>query len=226
MEGRDLVQGHEDLRRQAESARRDAAAAEERFAFLARASEVLGAPLHYETTFKRLAEVVVPRLADWYSVDLMDDPDTIQNVAVAHVDPRKVELARELQARYPPDPHAPNGIPQVVRTGRPEIYREIPDAMLEAAATSAEHLELLRDLGLRSALVVPLSARGRTFGALTMVTAESGRIYTESDLTLAKEIGERAGLAIDNARLFEAQARASARLAMLARVGDLLAASL
>jgi GAF domain-containing protein len=199
---------------------------EERFAFLAKATDVLGASLDYETTLQDLGGLIVPRLADWYSVDLMDDPESIRNVAVAHFGPEKVEMARELQRRYPPDPHALTGVPQVVRSGRSELYREIPDSLLEEAAVDAGHLQLIKSLGLRSALVVPLSARGRAFGALTLVTAESGREYTEADLALAEEIGERAGLAIDNARLFDAERRASARLALVSRVSELLAASL
>src|SRR5207302_352073 len=80
-----------------------------------------------------------------------------------------------------------------------------PDALLESAAVDAEHLALIRNLGLRSAIVAPLKARGRTFGALTLVTAESGRRYTQADRVLVEEIGERAGLAVDNPRLLEAQ---------------------
>ena len=218
-----MIEGNEDLLRRVEQARGEAEAAEGRFAFLARASEVLGASLDYETTFNQLAELMVPGLADWCSVDLMDDPDSIRNVAVAHFVPPRVALARELQARYPPDPHSQVGVPQVVRTGRSELYPEIPDALLESAAVDAEHLAMIRNLGLRSAIVAPLKARGRTFGALTLVTAESGRRYMQADRVLVEEIGERAGLAIDNTRLFEAQHRATARIRFdLDRRGDVV----
>jgi serine phosphatase RsbU (regulator of sigma subunit) len=191
-----------DLLRRLEQARRDAEEAQERFSYLARASEVLGASLDYETTLSQLAALIVPGLADWCSVDLAEGQGSIRNVAVAHFDPARVAMARELRDRYPPDQFARVGVPQVVRTGRSELYPEIPASLLEAAAVDAEHLALIRELGLRSAIVVPLRARGRTFGALTLVTAESGRRYTQADLALVEQIGERAGLAIDNARLY------------------------
>src|SRR5919204_459759 len=191
-----------DLLRRLEQARRDAEEAQERFSYLARASEVLGASLDYETTLSELAALIVPGLADWCSVDLAEGQGSIRNVAVAHFDPARVAMARELRDRYPPDQFARVGVPQVVRTGRSELYPEIPASLLEAAAVDAEHLALIRELGLRSAIVVPLRARGRTFGALTLVTAESGRRYTQADLALVEQIGERAGLAIDNARLY------------------------
>jgi GAF domain-containing protein len=226
MEGHDLNEPREDLLGSSDGTRPDAMGAEERLAFLAKASDVLGASLDYETTLNELADLIIPRLADWYSVDLMDDPDSIRNVAVAHFDPEKLELARELQRRYPSDPHATTGLPQVVRTGRSELYTEIPESLIVEAAVDEEHLRLIRALGLRSGIVVPLTARGRTFGTLTLVTAESGRQYTEADVPLVEEIGERAALAIDNARLFEAERRASDRLALLSRVSELLAASL
>jgi PAS domain S-box-containing protein len=173
--------------------------------FLAEASALLSSSLDYEMTFQRLAQLVVPGLADWCSVEMLDG-GAIRTVAVAHVDPAKVELARELQRRYPTDQNASTGVPNVVRTGRSELYEDIPDAMLVAGTRDAEHLRLARELLLRSAVVVPLDVRGQIVGGLTLVWAESGHRYSQEDLPLLEDLGRRAGLAVDNARLYsEAQ---------------------
>jgi serine phosphatase RsbU (regulator of sigma subunit) len=174
----------------------------QRLALLVQATQVLGASLDYEKTLSQLARLAVPNLGDWCAIHLWNGRGAIESVVVAHVDPARVEMARELQRRYPPDPSAPTGIPNVMRTGRAELYREIPDELLQRSARDGQHLDLLRGLGLRSVVIAPLMARGRTLGTLTLVAAASGRRYDEADLHLVEEIGERAGLAIDNARLF------------------------
>src|SRR5207244_4260554 len=122
-------------------------------------------------------------------------------LAVAHVDPEKVAWAWELQRRYPPDPNAPTGAPNVVRTGVSELHEVITDDMLVAAARDEEHLRLARELHLSSAIVVPLVVRGRTFGAITLIRAETDRRYGPADLVVAEDLGRRAGTAIDNAQL-------------------------
>jgi signal transduction histidine kinase len=124
-------------------------------------------------------------------------------LTVEHDDPEKVAWAHELERRYPPEPNAPQGVPQVLRSGRSELYPEISDEMLVAAARDPEHLRLMRKLGIRSGMIVPLVVRGRTLGAITLVTAESGRRYEREDLELAEELARRAALAVDNARLYD-----------------------
>jgi GAF domain-containing protein len=180
----------------------------ERMAFLIRAGDALSSSLDYEIALSELARLVVPTLADWCSVDLMDTPDHIENLVVAHIDPKKVELAREMQRRFPPDPKANTGVANVVRTGKPELFPEITDEMLRTAVADEEQLRIARDLGLVSAMTVPLTARGRTFGSITLVSAESKLHYAARDLELAQEVAGRAALAIDNARLFRAEAQA------------------
>lgn len=179
---------------------------EERQRFLVEASTLLASSLDYETTLASVARLAVPHVADWCAVDILGEDEGIQRLAVAHVDPAKVALAHELQERYPPDPDAPYGVPQALRTREPQIIEEISDSLLEQAARDPEHLRIIRALGLTSFLVVPMVARGRTLGAITFVTAESGRRYTAHDLRLAQDLAQRAALAIDNARLYhEAQ---------------------
>ncbi len=180
--------------------------------FLAEASRVLAASLDHEATLRAVAALAVPRLADWCAVDVLGENGRLERVAVEHRDPVKVALAHEIEARYPADPAAPHGLPHVIRTGRPEMMAGIPDAVLEAAARDPEHLRLIRGLGLRSYIVVPLVARERTLGAISLVHAESGRVHDAADLALAEELARRAAVAIDNARLFAETEESRAQL--------------
>jgi PAS domain S-box-containing protein len=181
--------------------------------FLADSGEILNTSLDYETTASQLARLVVPRLADWCVVHVADEGG-LRQIAIEHADPARVEWAREMQERYPPDADAETGVPNVVRSGRAELYVEITDEMLQQAARDETHLELLRRLGLTSAMIVPLAARDRVFGALTFVS-ESGRRYGEDDLVQAEDLARHAALAMDNARLHHEaqQARRDAELA-------------
>jgi serine phosphatase RsbU (regulator of sigma subunit)/anti-sigma regulatory factor (Ser/Thr protein kinase) len=183
-------------------ARAAAEAAERNASFLAEASALLDASLDHETTLQNVARLIVSRMADWCGVDIVEQNGAFRSVAVAHVDPAKVRFAREVSERYPPDQNADTGVAHVIRTGQAELYADIPPELLEAAARDAEHLELLRRLQFRSGMVVPMVARGRTLGAITIVAAESGRTYDESDLALAEELARRAAMAVDNARLY------------------------
>jgi PAS domain S-box-containing protein len=182
--------------------RGEAQAAERRATFLAEASTLLSSSLDYEKTLEAVAHAAVPWVADWCGVDILGEDGEVRRLAVAHVDPAKVEWARELAERYPYDPDAPNGIPEVLRTGRAELYEEIPDELLAAAAKDEEHLRIMREIGFNSAMVVPLAAHGRAFGAITFVTAESGRRYGPEDLAFAEDLARRAALAVENARLY------------------------
>ena len=174
----------------------------QQLAFIAEASELLVESLDVEPTLQRLASLAVPRIGDWCSIDLATENGGTRNVAVAHADPTRLELAIELQNRYPPDQNAATGAPNVIRTGSPEIYPAIPEELLAEAAVDEEHLRLIRELGMVSAMVVPLAARDRVLGALTLVSAESDHRYTDEDLRLAQELARHAALAIDNANLY------------------------
>jgi PAS domain S-box-containing protein len=177
--------------------------AEEVLRFLAEAGEVLSSSLDYRDTLSRVARLAVPGLADWCAVDVLAEDGTLERLAVAHQDPEKVALAHELRRRYPPDPDAPQGALQVLRSGQPEFYPEISNDMLLAGARDAEHLRLMRGLGFTSVIIVPLVARGQTLGVITLVTAESGRRYKQADFELAEDLARRAAVAVDNARLYQ-----------------------
>jgi PAS domain S-box-containing protein len=176
---------------------------EEALRFLAEAGEVLSSSLDYRDTLSRVARLAVPGLADWCAVDVLAEDGTLERLAVAHQDPEKVALAHELRRHYPPDPDAPQGALQVLRSGQPEFYPEISNDMLLAAARDAEHLRLMRGLGFTSVIIVPLVARGQTLGVITLVTAESGRRYEQADFELAEDLARRAAVAVDNARLYQ-----------------------
>ncbi|HEY3763885.1 MAG TPA: SpoIIE family protein phosphatase [Gaiellales bacterium] len=172
-----------------------------RLELLARTSDVLGESLDFHAALGDLAHVIVPHLADWCAVDVVEANGS-HSISVAHSDPAKVELARELVRRYPPDPDDAVGA-SVVRRGGDDVDAGMPAAFLERAARDDEHRAILRGLGMRSVIVVPLTARGRTHGTLTLVAAESGRMYGDDDLAFATELARRAATAIDTARLYQ-----------------------
>ncbi|MBE9148270.1 GAF domain-containing protein [Coleofasciculus sp. LEGE 07092] len=178
-----------------------------RAAFLAETSTVLASSLDYETTLVVVAQLAIPYIADWCAVDILDkDNQILRRVAIAHADPAKVELAWELNRRYPDDLKTSMGLPKILRTGQSAIAPKISDAHLNLVAQNSEHLEILRSLGLTSCIIVPLLARERILGAMTFATAESGRHYGAVDRALVEDLARRAALAIDNAQLYsEAQ---------------------
>ena len=173
-----------------------------RLRFLADASGLLLSSLDYETTLRTLADAVVPAIADWCTVDIVTADDQVRRLAVAHVDPAKVALAQQINERYPLDRSAPGGLAAVLRTGELAHIPEITDEMFDAAVSDEELRQTLRDLGLRSSLIVPLVARGRILGALSLVMAESGRRYGPDEVALVQELARLAAVAVDNAELF------------------------
>ena len=193
-----------------------ATAAADRLAFLAEASVVLSSSLDYRTVLAAVAGLVVPRLADWCAIQLVED-DRLETVALTHFDPGKAAWAAEMGERYPTDMTAPTGAPNVIRNGVSELYADIPPELIEAAAVDEEHLQILRELGICSGLVVPLTGRTGTFGALTLIHAESGRHYTDEDVTFAEDLARRAALAVETAHAFREQ---SGRLAEVTRVAE------
>jgi PAS domain S-box-containing protein len=173
-----------------------------RMEFLARASQVLASSLDYQQTLRNVAGLAVPQIADWCGVDLFSEDGAREPVAVAHSDPEKLEMAERLRAFEPDELDPEQGLGRVRRTGESELYSEIPDELLVQAAVDSEHLALLRAVGMRAVLIVPMKVRSHVIGALTMVSAESGRSFDRGDLEFAEQIAERAALAVENARLY------------------------
>jgi PAS domain S-box-containing protein len=179
---------------------------------LADAAQQLSSSLDVNRRLANVAQMAVPLLADWCAVDLLTDDNQIQRVAVYHIDPAKIQFAHELSRRYPVNINNPTGVPLVLRTGQSEFTPVVANDQLLAAATTEEARQLIRDLALSSIIIVPLVAHGRTLGALSLVWAESGRHYSKADLALAEELGRRAGLAVDNARLYDQTQQLNAEL--------------
>jgi PAS domain S-box-containing protein len=181
-----------------------------RRSFLATATEQLLEASDYRDALGRIAELAVPRMADWVGASLSEPGSRrVEQLAVGHADPARSELARALAQRFPIDPDAPSGVAKVMRTGRSEFYPEIPADLLDHNARDDEHRRSLRALDLRSVMVVPLRGKGPVFGTISFVLAGSHRRYTQRDLELAEDLARRAGLIIERRRLEEEAERAN-----------------
>jgi PAS domain S-box-containing protein len=176
---------------------------EEAQRFLLDAGAQLSVSLDWRAGLQAVSKLAVRRIADWCAVHVREPDGSIATLAVEHADPAKQVFAKELQDRYPPDPASERGAAAVISSGKAQLIAEIPDDALVAAARDEIHEQLLRQLGLRSFLCVPITARGNTLGAITFVTDESGRRFTETDLLTAEELALRAAAVIENAQLYE-----------------------
>jgi PAS domain S-box-containing protein len=173
--------------------------------FLADSSALLGASLDPAEVLGQVATLAVPEVADWVAVHMPGDSG-IELVALAHPDPEQVKRAVELDRQMPTRYDAPRGVANVLRTGQSELYPDVPQLQPETEDEQAR-VEQVRAFRMRSALVVPMTARGRTpLGTLTLATDQSGRRFDEQDLELAEELARRCGTAVDNARLFAERA--------------------
>lgn len=185
---------------------------QERRTFLTEATEILASSLNYSETLANLAKIVTPKIADWCAIDEVTEDGSIKRIVVSHVDPEKIKLAYELEKKYPSDPNAPHGVYEVIRTRKPELLHIIPKELIVAAARDEEHLKLALDLGLKSAIIMPLNSRDKIYGVITLVLAESGRLFDEKDMEFAKELARRATMAIENAKLYKASQDINAAL--------------
>jgi signal transduction histidine kinase/ActR/RegA family two-component response regulator len=210
----------------------EAAAAERRSRFLAEAGMRLDAVLEYRARLALVAQLAVPDLADYCILDEVAENGALHRIAVNSADPGQPASARELQRRWPLDPQAPAGAGHVLRIGRSQIWPDpesgsggapahLPTGRRQRIlAPDPEHRELLQQLGIRSVMIVPLLARGRTLAVMALLAARSGRHYGTEDLALAEDFARRAAIALDNARLYhevqDATRRKDEFLAMLA----------
>jgi PAS domain S-box-containing protein len=174
--------------------------------FVAQASAELASLRDYQTTLDKIAHLAVPEFADWCMVDVLDDSGALERVAVAHADPQREHLARDLHRRFPPDPSriAGAGPLNILRTGQPERVPEITAELLKQAVAHSDYLSALRELGVHSYIGVPLAVRGKILGVITFVTGESQRRYSRRDLELAEDLARRAAVAVENAMLLRA----------------------
>lgn len=205
-------QAKDDLLAARDRALAEAKAAQRRVTFLAEASAVLATSLDYETTLSTIAQLAVPVLGDWCFVDVIADDGTLRRLAVACADPGLSAIAVELRRDYPPLKGGLLGVARVMKSGRSRIWNNIDDATLVGVARDADHLRLLRTIGLTAAMSVPLQSNGQTFGVISFSVTQPGRSFGPEELLLAEDLVRRAALAIDNARLYrEAQEAVRAR---------------
>jgi signal transduction histidine kinase len=197
--------------------------AERTLRYLARASDALSESLDYESTIKALADLLVPELADWCSISVLEG-NAIRIMAVAHPDPAKVQMVLDLDARYPADPQGISRTATVIRTGQSELIADITDEMVDRSMPDPEHRRAFRQLNFASVITVPLRHGDRVSGAMSLVaTRDSGRRFTEADIALAEELARRAAIAVEHAHLYHQaiEARQSAELANDAKVAFL-----
>jgi signal transduction histidine kinase len=192
----------------AELARREALEHAARMRFLDQASSILASSLDYETTVAAAAQLAVPRFADWCSVDVLVEGE-IKQLAASHIDTPGLQHMSEVRASHNLDPNAPTGLAQVIRTGETQFVPEVTDAYLTAQARSPAHLEAIRELNIRSVMLVPMIARGHIIGALSMVRTADAQPFDEHSLALARDLARRAAVAIDNAELYHAAVAAN-----------------
>jgi PAS domain S-box-containing protein len=178
---------------------------------LAEAGRLLAASFDYQTTLAEVGKLVVPKFADWCSVVLVDAEGLVRSCEIVHSDPAKHELKQEYRHLHAVRADDGIGLMRVYRSGKPELHGELSDEHLLLGTRNEEERRVLRQLGFRSVMIVPLKARGRILGAMTFAMAEAARRYGDADLRLALELGERVALAIDNARLFEEASEAGRR---------------
>jgi PAS domain S-box-containing protein len=178
---------------------------------LAQAGRELASSLDFEQTLQRVARLAVPVLGDWCRVAIRGTGNTLDQVAIAHADPAKVALARDLAQRHPMRTTGRTGAARVIRSGEPLLITEITDEVL--ADASPQQIRLVREVGMRSVMIVPLAVPGREpFGTLTLAMAESGRRFADEDLVVAEELGRLAAAAVENARLYSERSRIASML--------------
>jgi PAS domain S-box-containing protein len=180
-----------------------------RTAFVAQMAETLPTYLDYRKTLKAIAALAVPAIADWCALDVVQDDDEVERLAVVNADPARTRVAREIALRYE-DPTLPYSARHVIRTATPVLIPQITDEMITAASHGdQQRIDAIRSLGLISYLCVPIMVNGQAFGALALATAESGRRYADGDLRFAEDLAWRIGLAMENARSYEELQRAN-----------------
>jgi predicted ATPase/signal transduction histidine kinase len=191
------------------AARRAAESAQARSAFLAEAGVLLAESLDYEQVLARVARLIVRSLADWCEFDIIEDHE-IRRRAGAHADPARGSLLLELARRFPPAWDSAHPQVEILRSGKPLLLPDVTDEFLRQHTVDAAHVRLVRDLGFTSSVMVPLKARDRVLGVITLASATPQRRFGATDLELAEELARSAAMAIDNALLYREARRAIA----------------
>jgi PAS domain S-box-containing protein len=175
----------------------------EMMSFLNTVSKELASSLDYEVTIQKLSQLVVPKMADWFTIEALTPEGKFEQISISHVNPEQVRWAKLWRKQNPVHQDDPNGVAKVISTKQSEIYPEITTEMMRTVSKNKKQQELIEQLGICSSMIVPLIARGYAFGAISFILSkESGRHYEAQDLLLAEEFAHRAALALDNAKLY------------------------
>jgi two-component sensor histidine kinase len=172
----------------------------QRFGFVAETGELLTSTLNYQTVIESLGRQAVSGLADWCTVDMFGMGNEVHRAIVAHRDPESQILVDRLYP-FAPDPRGSHPVALVLYSGQPEIA-EKEDIEALMVNLQDEEREIVAELGISSYLIIPLIARGKILGAMTLVSRDPARPYTARDLPMAQDLAYRAALAVDNARLY------------------------
>lgn len=171
--------------------------------FLNKAGEELASTLDYNQTITKIEELIVPRLADWFSIELVNDQGDLELISIKHKDPSMIEFALELRELYPADKSGNTGTYNVLRTGKAELYEEIPDEIIKKTSKDEKHYQILKKIGFNSVMIIPLKLHGKTIGTINFIsTKESGKRFTENDLEIAEDFARKVAYAVLNARLY------------------------
>lgn len=172
--------------------------------FLVAASRALDSSLDFDRTARTIVETAVPELAELCVLDFVRGDGWLGSSVVGAADPASGARLEEIRRRIPLDPQGDHPVAQVLRAGRPMVWRDLTSAtVVSEVAQNEEHRRLIEDARYRSAAVAPLVARGTTLGAISFLHLSTDLRYDERDLQLLGELAERAALALDNARLYE-----------------------
>lgn len=185
------------------AARSKAEAVLERLQFLSEATNIISSSLDYQQILKNVAQLLVPKVSDWCSIDLLEDNNTLNNTVIEHKDNKKIFTLKEIQKKYPPDPKSKIGIYEVIRSGHPLIYSTLNPEIIKNLSQNEEHFSLQTSLKICSLIIVPLKGREKTFGVMSLMNSSSNRYFNSEDLLLAEEIAQKVSLAIDNSLLYE-----------------------
>jgi PAS domain S-box-containing protein len=199
------------LYRDEQKARAEAEAAHQRTRFLSESTAILNSTLDYDDILRQIAHLAVPEFADWCCVDLKGpEYDFREPVALVHINPAKLEMAREARRNYPPGPD--DGAREVIRTGEPRLVEDVSEEFLRARARDEQHLEFQRRMQIESLMVVPMAVRERTLGAITFVSSSPHDLFDDKDLDTAEELASRAAMAVERAELHRKTRRAHERV--------------
>lgn len=176
---------------------------EERLAFLYKAGEMLNSSLDYSQTLANIAKMITPQIADWCIIDEIQEEGTLKHTVVSHTDPVKAKRGLELVEKYQQDSKSMKGISQVYNTLKSEMYEIITDEMLLSEAQDQSHFMLLREIGIKSVILVPLHLRNKTYGVLTLGMSDLGRQFNTKDLEITEVLARRITIALENAKIYK-----------------------